>query len=750
MSLERIKFKNNNHNIFKYTSNHTLTPNKKLFAKECEDVYKLNFSNINTKLRENELYSKFKIIQSIETPELFNSIDRVKQFLPEVVNLLNITKRKKIETMLFKRFEHQEFEKVIKKEIKAITEKRDDLKNKIIKKREELLKLENEMSDMQFSIKTFSDMNKSYLKIDNKKKVFNRFNSIKEISTPQFAPFINKNSISNKNLTDNNNNIQKDINLNQIKKFNSYLNINSFNKGITQRNSVIDNNKISDKIEDDKETKERNLYYERMLYQKGQEIIKLKKILPQIKSQRNKLSLEIQNLEQEKTMLKNKKDSLTEHLYLYFLEILKEGKDTRNEGLSWIIKEIFQLKKKVLISCLPQYLDNHAIEYIFKQAKLNLLLEDYENQVKKIKNELVNLNLVKNTNKNKLRIVNKKFFYKENDKNKDDINYDNQNNNENKNKLKKNLTDISFDIKLLNNNNTQINNYSSRANIFNDYSKISNTARTDFTNINNDSYNNNTESTFDNNCTDKINFITNTYNNKIKKNEIYVNINDNNTTNDIEKSQRNETTDVNNFRLNNHNSSNSKISLKKVLTNSMDNKLKDNTFNFINNKNSKKIKISHKLLDLYHKKVDLNDINTIPDRLKLVEVNKFLLSKKSKINEKNSGKIEQYFIKNQRIKSLKKKIKELKDNEMKRIFEEYLKKGYHKKYMVEKEILLSALIGEDNVLPELNKQMKESRQYFESLKKCGLMNQSLNVNQQINLLNSLFFDKNNDNKNIDE
>lgn len=166
---------------------------------------------------------------------------------------------------------------------------------------------------------------------------------------------------------------------------------------------------------------------------------------------------------------------------------------------------------------MPQYLDNHAIEYIFKQAKLNLLLEDYENQVKKIKNELVNLNLVKNTNKNKLRIVNKKFFYKENDKNKDDINYDNQNNNENKNKLKKNLTDISFDIKLLNNNNTQINNYSSRANIFNDYSKISNTARTDFTNINNDSYNNNTESTFDNNCTDKINFITNTYNNKIKK-----------------------------------------------------------------------------------------------------------------------------------------------------------------------------------------------------------------------------------------
>mgnify|MGYP002624708118 CR=1 FL=1 len=746
MSLQKIKLKNNNHNIFKYDSNHTLTPNKKLFTKDCEEVYKLNFSNINTKIRENELISKFKIAQSIETPELFNSIDRVKQFLPDVANLISISRSKKIESMLFKRFEHQEFEKVVKKEIKTITEKRDELKNKIIKKREELQKLEDKISDMQFSIKTYSDMNKSYLRSESKKKVFNRF-SIKELSTPQFAPFLNKNNMSNKNLTDNN--IQKEVNLNPIKKFNSFLKLNTFNKDIVQRNSVIDNNKIADNIEDDKETKEKNLSYERMLYQKGQEIIQLKKVLPQIKSHRNKLSLEIQNLEHEKTMLKNKKDNLTEHLYLYFLEILKEGKDTRNEGLSWIIKEIFQLNKKVLISYIPQYLDNHAIAYIFKQARLNLLLEDCENQVKKIKNELVNLNLVKKANKNKLRIVNKKLFYKENDKNKED-NYDLQNNNEYKNKLKKNLTEISLDIKLVNNNNAQINNYSSRANIFNDYSKLSNTTRTDFTNINNDSYYNKTESTYDNNYADKINFITNTNNNESKKNEILVCINDNNITNNNEKLQRNEITDINNFRGNNHNFSTSKISLKKILSNSMDTNLRNNTFNFNNSKNSKKIKISHKLLDLYHKKVDLNDINTIPEKLKLAEVNNYLGSKISKINEKNSGKIEQYFENNQKIKNIKKKIKELRDNEMKRIFEEYLKKGYHKKYMVEKEILLSALIGEDNVLPELNKQMKESRLYFESLKKCGLMNQSFNVNQQINLLNTLFLEQSNASKNIDE
>ena len=79
---------------------------------------------------------------------------------------------------------------------------------------------------------------------------------------------------------------------------------------------------------------------------------------------------------------------------------------------------------------------------------------------------------------------------------------------------------------------------------------------------------------------------------------------------------------------------------------------------------------------------------------------------------------------------------------MKRIFEEYLKKGYKRKYMVEKETVLSALIGQDNVLPELNKQMKETKVYFESIKKCGLMKQSFNKNQKINEINSLLLEKN--------
>ena len=35
---------------------------------------------------------------------------------------------------------------------------------------------------------------------------------------------------------------------------------------------------------------------------------------------------------------------------------------------------------------------------------------------------------------------------------------------------------------------------------------------------------------------------------------------------------------------------------------------------------------------------------------------------------------------------------------------------------VEKNIVFSALIGEDNILPELNKQMRLDKKYFDSLK----------------------------------
>ena len=70
--------------------------------------------------------------------------------------------------------------------------------------------------------------------------------------------------------------------------------------------------------------------------------------------------------------------------------------------------------------------------------------------------------------------------------------------------------------------------------------------------------------------------------------------------------------------------------------------------------------------------------------------------------------------------NIKKIFHDMKKNEMNRIFNEYLKNDYFKRYKVEKTVVLSALIGEDNIMPELNKQARKAKNYFDSLQKVGM------------------------------
>ena len=177
-------------------------------------------------------------------------------------------------------------------------------------------------------------------------------------------------------------------------------------------------------------------------------------------------------MENEKEELKDKKEKLIEHLYLYYLDLLKEGNDTRNEGLSWIVREIFNLGKNVLISYFPIYLNDSAIIYIFKQAKLKILLEEYKTQIKKLRNDLIELNLLKKSKKRNIKI---------NDINNEDYEHKDKNN-ESYYRLKKELSDYSIKTKTINSfqniNNSKKNN--------NEFSKLNSTTRTAFSNINSD------------------------------------------------------------------------------------------------------------------------------------------------------------------------------------------------------------------------------------------------------------------------
>ena len=78
---------------------------------------------------------------------------------------------------------------------------------------------------------------------------------------------------------------------------------------------------------------------------------------------------------------------------------------------------------------------------------------------------------------------------------------------------------------------------------------------------------------------------------------------------------------------------------------------------------------------------------------------------------------------------------------MSRIFDEFMKNNYYERFKVEKNVILSALIGEDNILPELNKQIREARKYFDSMKKIKMHNKnnsiSLITKKNINNINKM-------------
>jgi hypothetical protein len=68
---------------------------------------------------------------------------------------------------------------------------------------------------------------------------------------------------------------------------------------------------------------------------------------------------DISNIKIEVTKVKNA-------LIAHYHKILNEGRDTRQEGLVWVLKEILLLGSNVMLSYLPNFLDEKCISYLFK------------------------------------------------------------------------------------------------------------------------------------------------------------------------------------------------------------------------------------------------------------------------------------------------------------------------------------------------------------------------------------------------
>ena len=476
-------------------------------------------------------------------------------------------------------------------------------------------------------------------KIKNKKfLVENELNNIeKEINDKQLFIELAKDD-----------NFQKNIKLKIIQKFEQEYN-ESKNKELnditnSQTNSIDKKELFSlkNKYKDEKEIKEQKISESKKAIEKKNVIDELKErafksklnnmlltnqILTKQKSDR--FTKEIIELKERKKITWEKIDiyneklkklhsiqhKIKDSLYMYYLSILKEGKDTRDEGLAWVIAEILNLGKKVLISHVPKYLDEKSILYLFIKAHIILKIKYIEKKI----NEL-------------------------NDNEKDKAN-----------KEIKKIT-LRDNLKLK--------------------------ARKTLNNI-------------------KKKFIFNKYENNIKKMPLIEN-------------------EKNNSNLN-------PISLNKYKISSL----------FLK-KSDKKLSKSNSMIIYKHRNNYLQDEkgNDISNNIKINENKKLLLKQNKKIS------FEKYIAWKDEIEKLKELKETLKEKEMERIFEEFRLKKYSKKYNIDKKIVLSALIGEQNITKEFTIQNKKEKLLKEERGKTRLYVNDYLINKSV-LMNggSILLDK---------
>ena len=377
--LTKTKNKNKRNVISLKKKNHKM-------SKRIEDVLKLNIDGYEKKLINIAKSIDFNKIQKKEDDDsnnimknpllLSSSIRQVQKFLPNINVLLKTESHFNYNPS---RQEHIKFEEQIKNEILMYTEEEKDLREKLSKVEKQLLNMENKIIDSKIEIQALKTINVSNVKSPLRKiiikKMEDEFNKEEQQLILKYSTPIKKGYQSKKNL-------------------NKYRKIPSFNQ-------VDFNMKLNLRLnEEEKINKEKEKNVEEKM-----EIIA---------NDKDNVHMKLNDMKEKLKIVHNNKKFLIDQLYKHYLILLKEGKDSRKEGLSWIIMEIFYLNKNILSSNFPEYLDDECINYLFKMANISMKIIELE---KKIKNKKDDLNKYIKSYNSKKYDNNLKFFYDHNEEN---------------------------------------------------------------------------------------------------------------------------------------------------------------------------------------------------------------------------------------------------------------------------------------------------------------------------------------------
>ena len=355
-----------------------------------EKVLKLDLREENSEKQEN-FSSILTEKKSAETDMiiLYRSLETLKKNMKNVPNLFDMKKdnNNDNENIIYRRFEHIEFENHYKKEIENIKKEIETNKKNRKEKLENLKEISNKIDDINFNIEFLSDIER-FTNIEKLNQ-----NILNEIKKNKEKEKLMK--IYLKNSTNNYNN--KKLNLKEE------IEMNNTNFPLKKLNITNE--------------KDFQLFISKKALEREKSKKELKKLLPNLKEEKNKFMFELNENNLKIKNLNSLKNEKINILYKHYLNLLKEGKDKRAEGLSWIIKEIYLLGKNVLLSFLPEFLDESGINFLFKQAKINIKLMSLDKRLNQLKNEMSKRGIKKMVTKIK----------------NDESNENNNNNNENTN-----------------------------------------------------------------------------------------------------------------------------------------------------------------------------------------------------------------------------------------------------------------------------------------------------------------------------
>ena len=331
-----------------------------LVEPEIEYVSKLNFYSPET-IQEKDLYKNIRVMQN---------------------NNINSLEHKNKKNNLY--IEEQKFQT-----------NEDKYANKLKEN-----KLENERRDIEIKINKI----KSIIEPLNERltKIINEIESLKL----DFDVLENKKTYSI---------IEKNLKKNVIEK-------ELTDKPETNKNSINTLPMLKSQISkmeiiDPDKTKEQKLKIDTILLRHRVEM-KTKKNFTTIKIEKlNEQKIEIMKklkaCESDLKDFREERNKIKKKLLLHYHNLLLEGKDTRKEGLSWIIKAIWNLKSNVLLSYLPKFLDNESIIFLFsysmKTIKINSMYKFIQELSLKIKEKEESLSKKDNKNcSNKGKIAEQK------------------------------------------------------------------------------------------------------------------------------------------------------------------------------------------------------------------------------------------------------------------------------------------------------------------------------------------------------